>query len=82
MSEYNKIFNIKTFHVLQDRKTRLWSVKVDSERESIATFQTKEEAVEKAMEIIKADRSEQKRLVVHKPGGRSEKLIDDGDNLC
>lgn len=77
MSRHDKIFNIKTFHVLLDPHTKLWSVKVDMERKSIAEAETKDEAVEKAMEIIKVDKSEQKRLIIHKPGGRSEKIINE-----
>ena len=77
MSNYDKIFNIKTFHVLQDYKTRLWNIKVDLGKQIFGTFQTRDEAVEKAMEMLKADKSNQKRLIVRKPGGRWEEIINE-----
>lgn len=77
MNNRDKIFNIKTFHVLQDYKTRLWNIKVDLGKEILGTFQTRDEAVEKAMEILKADKSSQKRLIIRKPGGSWEKIINE-----
>lgn len=65
MGTYNKIFNTKTFHVLQNPRTYLWCVRIDYKKENIIEVESKEEAVEKAIEFFRLDKSEKKKIIVH-----------------